>query len=421
VRANRISALIIALILAGAGTVFIKTLLPALQTSTDPNLREHRAVSPLMFAEQKESLLAESGLDGHHDVRVENHSDKLVTLGMEAKDCQCLHPQICSEAENSSLVWVTLDEAAKEFTMPPHGVGRLRLQWKGEKLGDHLFWVNLWVREGDYQGHQRLELPVYFFDAVRIRAEDDVKKTETDVGLLRAGEERVARLLCYSATRKQFTLTPSPSSDDPCFLYGEPKPLTAEELQALSAKSDWPILTGYRVSVTVREQVGHRQLDLGPFRQSVTWKTDIAADHKITSHVSGNVEGEVKLVAGDGNSVVDLGTISASAPKPVVFTLMANDPRLQLTLEEEKTLEFLSVELLDGQQGKPADGGKSWRVRVVYKTDSLFRGKFPDRNRPGYEFAAQCAIAFVISHVGQPVKQPARRLRVPVRGTVPGI
>src|SRR5262249_33121283 len=124
-------------------------------------------------------------------------------------------------------------------------------------------------------------------------------------------------------------------------------------------------------------------------------------------------QGEVKLA--DGTPYVDMGTIKVASPMPVTFTLESEDPQLELSLADDQLLDFLGVELLDSKNDQNAAGRKTWRIRVQFKTDSLFRGTFPDPERPGYDSDASCTIAFVLSRKGQ----PWRRLLVPVRGTVP--
>jgi hypothetical protein len=312
------------------------------------------------------------------------------------------------------LTWETLEQDGKGVSIPPHAGGLVRLKWKGDKPGDQLFWANLWVDEGAKTEYERFQVFIHFVEAIRIAPEGAPGKAQTYIGRLYTGEERTARFLCTSDTRAKFTLTPAPPKEHPCFTYGTPEPLSKEELKSLSDASGKPILAGYRVTVTVHEHVGKTHLDMGPFRRKVAWKTDLAPDHEISSHIDGVVRGEVRLVTAEGEPYLDLGTFSAN---PLDFVLEGDEPQLQLTWDEAQTLDFLKVELLDGKDGQPAGSGKSWRVRAVFKTDSIFRGRFPDPDRPGYDNEA-CVIAFLVSRPGQETKS-ARRLFIPVRGNVP--
>jgi hypothetical protein len=90
-------------------------------------------------------------------------------------------------------------------------------------------------------------------------------------------------------------------------------------------------------------------------------------------------------------------------------------------VDEEATLSFLRVELLDGQEGKATGSGKTWRVRLRFRTDSLFRGDFPNPGRQDYNAAVLCCVVFRVSEAESGAvadSLTARRLLVPVRGTV---
>jgi hypothetical protein len=296
-------------------------------------------------------------------------------------------------------------------------VGLLRVKWKTPTVGEHIFWADLLVQNGQEQGKQRLSVPVHFVEPVRIRAEDEPNRTELNVGPLNAGEERTAHFLCFSLTRAEFTITPASPGDDSCLNYGSPQALSPEELRALSDKLRCTVRSGYRVAVQVREQAGDVRLDLGPFRRPVTWASNVFAGHEVATHISGTVLGEVVLAGSPSKSFIDLGTISPTSPKPLTFTLESHDPKAQLSLDEEKTLNFLEVELLDGKEGKAGTRGKSWQIRVQFRPDSLFRGPIPNADRSGYDTAITCSLVFFVSRPGSENQRP-RRLFVPVQGTV---
>jgi hypothetical protein len=163
------------------------------------------------------------------------------------------------------------------------------------------------------------------------------------------------------------------------------------------------------------------QLDLGPFRRQVSWTTDVAPGHAVHGTVSGSVLGEVKLVNAAGKEFVDLGKVAPNDPAPVTFALESNDSSLQLSIDEQSTLHFLAAELLDGKEGRPIQGGRSWRVRVRYRSDSDFRGPFPQRERQAYDSDVACSVVFHLSRQSTPEganNQPFRRLFVPVHGVV---
>jgi hypothetical protein len=389
-------------------------------------------VALLAVEENKEPVKVESGIEGHRDLPFRNRVDRPVSIRLEATDCDCakvligVAPESCHEldaaelrkrATDSALAWQAVEKGGESFTLPPRAVGLLRMKWKTKGEGDHLFWASFWVEDGQSRGHQRVEVPTHFIEPVRVRVDGQFEKREIDVGTLKAGEERTVPFLCCSPTRDKFTLTSAPPRDDPFVTYGKPQPLTPEELQTLAEKTGAAVRAGYRVSVTVREKADDSRLDMGPFRRRIDWTTDIFPGHEVSTYVNGTVQGEVTLADSKGRTFIDLGTASAEALKPVTFTLESRDPQLRLAVDEEKTLDFLTVELLDGKEGKAAKAGKTWRVRIAFRTDSLFRGKFPNPDRRGYDSPGVCSAVFVVSRQGS-AASPVRRLFVPVRGNV---
>jgi hypothetical protein len=396
------------------------------------NPQPQRPGPSLAIEETNDPIKTEAGIEGRRDLRFENPADRPVTARLTWKDCDCSQVLACvapaawgdpdaaelrKRAADPALAWQKLEQGGGGLTVPVGGVGLLRLTVKTEKVGDHIFGVELGVDDGEGRGRQRLQVYVHTDPSVRVGTEDDPGRPETDVGRLSAGDERTARFLCYSTTRDRFQLTPAPPAGDPCIRYGTPRPLTAEELRALSAKAGTAVRAGYRVAVTVRERADQARLDIGPFRRKVVWKTDVYPGHEVSAHVSGTVRGEVALAAPEDKAFIDLGTVSAPHPKPVTFTLESRDPQLQLAVDEKGTLDFLQVDLLDGKDGTATAGGKSWQVRVVFRAGAPFMGQFPHPDRAEYDSPAACCIAFLLSRPGSD-GAPARRLLVPVRGTV---
>ena len=432
--AKRVLILLVTLLVLGAGVACAIAVLRARRPSA--NSIGHVAVPTLRIEENTDPVKAESEVEGRRDLRFENRADKPVTARLLATDCECAHiligiapetwhelstEELHKRADDPALAWHTLQPLGKELMLPPRSQGLLRMTWKTKSVGDHVFWADLLLAEADERGRRRIEVPVQLIEAVRLGPEDNPSGKEIDVGRFDSGEERTARFLGYSLTCDKFTLAPAPAVDDPCLVYGSPQPLSREELRTLSEKIGTSVRSGYRLAVTVREREGDRRLDIGPFHRRVVWKGDAFPDHRVGCHINGTVRGEVSLASPEDKSFVDLGLIAPAAPQPVEFTLHSRDPRMRLAVDEERSLSFLRAELLDGEDGKTVKDGKTWRVRVVFRTDSLFRGVFPNAERPGFDSSAVCSIVFRISHAGTagaPAEQSERRLLIPVRGTV---
>jgi hypothetical protein len=420
---------VIALVLAalGGGAAVVAVGLPRWRHPAEPAARE----SPLLVEENKDRVRTESGIEGQRDLWYRNRTDKPVSIRLAQKDCDCAHVLVCvapeswkeqdaeglhRKAADPALAWHALEEGGEGITVPPGAAGLVRMTWKATVVGKHDFWVHLRLEHGEETGRQRLEVPVHFVEPVTVWAEDNLSSREADVGPLKAGEERTARLLCCSATRDRFTLTPVPTGD-PLVGLGSPQPLTPEELRSLSGQAGTAVRVGYRVAVTVRERADDARLDIGPFRRQVALRTDVFPGHEVRTYVTGTVRGEVWLASARDKDYVDLGSISTDAPKPVEFTVAGHDPGLELTVDAKKTLDFLRAELLDGKEGKTAGDGRQWRVRVLFRKDSLFRGEFPRPLQPRYDSAVACSVVFLVGGRG-PAGAPVRRLYVPVRGTV---
>ena len=75
------------------------------------------------------------------------------------------------------------------------------------------------------------------------------------VGTLLAGDVKTINLLCWSFTRPAFTVKPEPP-DDPCLTCGEPQKLSEDDCKKVTDTNaiPSPILSAYRVPVTVRER-----------------------------------------------------------------------------------------------------------------------------------------------------------------------
>jgi hypothetical protein len=419
---KRAVVFLLVLLILGSGVGFVTVVLPAWRGSA----------SPLQIEEQKDAAAAESGVKGHRDLRFRNQTNKPLKLHLERSDCECAHLQVCvtpdewkeldsqaflKHATEPTLAWQTLERSGQPFLIPPRSHGLIRVAWRAFKVGASSIGIDLRVDDGQKEIPQHLETRVNVAEPVLLRSEGDPNATEIDIGRLQPGEERTARFLCYSITRDEFTLTPAPPENDPCIRYGSPEPLTSEELRTLSQKASAQVRAGYRVKITVREQADDHRLDLGPFHRRIVYKTDVYEDLRLNAYVNGTVMGEITLADSEGKDSIDFDTITPSDPKPVTFTLDSRDPQIQLSVDEERTIPFLKIELLDGKEGKPAEKGKRWQVRALFRKDALFRGEFPNPTRPGYDSADSCSLVFLLSRPGQsPSKE--RRLFVPVRGKV---
>jgi hypothetical protein len=388
--------------------------------------------SPLEIVTDQGGLRYEEAYTaGHHSFRYRNTRNESVNVGINWKNCKCAGVEMCvapaewqslddadlaKRVEDKSLQWEELQKDGSGFTIPPHGVGWIRLSWKSDKgPGDQQFSADVWLYDQESGLGHTLTVPVSFVEPVRVRAEDNADIPDAYAGRMNAGEHGEAHFLLFSSTRNKFTLEPDPPKKDPLTTYGEPVPLTAKELKDFGLAHARTYLSGYRVAVTVHERAGDAQLDIGPFRRPVVWKSD-ASKVPIEAHVQGIVLGEVVVASGEKNDPrVQMGAINPRRPAPLEFVLESDNPTVELTLDKDRTADFLKVETPDGTAGKLVGATtKSWTVTITFDPQSEFRGRFPDRERPGYE---STGVVFKITHAGAK-KEQERRIKVLVSGQV---
>jgi len=390
--------------------------------------------SPLEMMKAVEPRFEEAYTAGHHPFRFRSLVDKPTKVGVNWKNCKCASVEICvapdewkalSEAEfakkadDPSLQWTPLERDGQGFDIPGRSTGWVRVGWKADKNGDERFKADLWIYEFDSGIGFPLEVAVSFVEAVRVRWLDDPDKIDPYVGRIGPGEQKDAQLVVWSSTRESFTLESDPPRSDPNFSYGEPpRKLKAEELDNLSQRFHRKALSGYQVTVTVREKVGEQQLDIGPFRREVRWKSDAVKD-PIRAHVQGIVLGEVRTyVEGNpGEPRLEMGVIDPNRPRVHKLQLETDNPNVELA-HDDSSCDFLKVDVLDkaGKVENLDDGSvrKTWNVNVSLRPGAGFRGPFPDKEKPGYELTA---VVFRITHAGVANERP-RYVKVLARGQV---
>jgi hypothetical protein len=116
------------------------------------------------------------------------------------------------------------------------------------------------------------------------------------------------------------------------------------------------------VVVTVREQVGDRQHDLGPFRTTVTLKSDVVAELGLT--IGGMVKGDVTILAGEKDTEKDrisLGAFPRSTGVTKMVTVEAG-PTMNVVLDSYPS--FMKAELTEDKVGTPGQR-KTWSLTIT--------------------------------------------------------
>jgi hypothetical protein len=392
--------------------------------------------SPIDFPYRPKPRYEESYTAGHQAFPFKSISDTATIVGVSSKNCKCSSVEICIEPEgwksleadeliskgdNPTLNWVTLEKDGEGFSIPARADGWVRIGWNDDKTGHERFSAELWAFDPSSGVRFTLDVAVNFIDAVKIGRAGQLDESDANVGKLGPGEHREVEFLIWSCIREKLTIEAVLRREDPCVIVSAAKPLGGKELELLPKQQERKALCGYRVQITVTERNGENQLDIGPFRRRIAWKTD-ASIQPLRASVYGRVLGEVSAyVAGKGDERrLEMGRIDPD--NPVVHSIFIESENLDVELApDEKKCDFLKVELQEGAKGKVvrlSDGTtrRTWTVDVSFRPDSGFRGLFPDKDRPGYGME-ECVVAFKILNIGVTSERP-RRVRVPVSGQV---
>lgn len=364
--------------------------------------------------------------EDYKSVWFQNDNDEPVRFGVIRVSCKCSSVRMClapeelkslsleertERGDDPNLPWEKVDDTVG-VEVPARAGGWIRVGWNGKKPGREGFQAQFWMQRPENGFGGEVTAWVHVVEPVRIRAEADKEKPEANVQQLGPGESRRVYFLCWSNTRDKFSLTPDPATH-PCLVYGKPEKLDAKALKELEKVEDGEkVRCAYRIPVTVHEQLDEkRHLDLGPFRRRVQWHTDVSPDHPVSGFVQGLVEGEVKFFAPESRFYVDLGTVRPDQGIETTFELQSENPEVQLVVDPKQTVDFLDVRLEEVGSGSP----KTWKATVRIKPDALFRGTFPDTERPGYQSTR--VVLTIVKNSDKPGAEP-RRISIPVKGTI---
>jgi hypothetical protein len=322
-----------------------------------------------------------------------NDNPEPVKVWLHSKSCKCTHVDGCvlpgdwkalsaeekeKRAESTNLSWQTLDrDEGPAFEVPANAPLGIRLNWKGQNLGQQLLKAELKTQQKGIDGAAiNLEVPLIFVQAVRISPEENTKDaadaTEVSVGTLLTGDVKTTKLLFWSSTRNQFSLT-GVAPEHPCVSFAQPEPLSKEECDTIGKRDGHPILAAYRVTVTIREsnEAGKR-LDLGPFRKGIVMNSDEGIE-PLRAVVTGMVRGEITVGSFEDRDRIDFKSFEAGQEKTREITLTTD--RTGLDLEIEKVPDFLDAKL-EPEELPAGTTGKSWRLRVTVLPNTIV-GEFP--------------------------------------------
>jgi hypothetical protein len=153
-----------------------------------------------------------------------------------------------------------------------------------------------------------------------------------DLGELTAGSAVQHEIIVWSVTREH--LHPIPmlmasrgrNDNEPCAAFSEPTPLSPAELAELPRRLG-PDFTkvkpkgAARFRLTLHERKGQHQLDVGPLNRQLIVKFDTGSEpplSEVRANVTALVRGDVRVLSGDENGRIQLGSFRYDRGKTVL-------------------------------------------------------------------------------------------------------
>jgi hypothetical protein len=367
---------------------------------------------------------------GHYDFAFENPTQVPAELGLIKPSCDCASVQVALLSDSEWSTWQEIqrkrrpaelpeDAATRDFSWqglqsndkvgvvaPGGSRGLVRVTWKSRKSeGQSLrLSVDLWAQpQGQFRQRKGLRLET----RSKLVGPALFTSPSLPVGALAPGGIAKKDIFFWSATRKKLKF--EILNNNPLIVW-QVVPLDVDECLALQRalrtkqddqeadpstqreRSRFGILPGYsydtrvrcafHVTVNVYEQKDGRQLDQGPFHETLSLRVD---DQLLggAPGVFGRVHGEVEIRGADSQGQVDLGSFSEKAgvkrsiflwtePK-TTLSVATHHPGLRVGLAENakdstpfKKSWQLKIEILPGTQTGPLPNDSA----VVLRTHS---------------------------------------------------
>jgi hypothetical protein len=389
-----------------------------------------------------ESLEVEKGTKGHYDFLVANTTDKPVSLILQKQySCVCAslriefglvpddgraklaaeHPSSFEpnptrplpfgpqlEPYLAGVQWTMLTTdrngaPSDPVTIPAaDAVGPryvvIRFEWEATAIKSTLMKGDFVARQGPAADYVSFEVPLTVCLPV-------VATTDTlEIGDLNPGDTRHESLVIWSPTRDHFEASAQLATDDPCIQVSPPRPLSAKELEALpgqlrdrgATKGITRTRSAYEISVTVHEQLGEAQLELGPLNRRMVVNGE--SDSEFAVRISGMVRGPINVGEEKDRDRIDLQMFRADHRAEKMVTITSLIPGLTLSIDHIQPAS-IQAEL------KPSTAGASarWKLIIVVPPNTQ-AGPLP----------SDSAIYLKMN------TNPPRRVRIPITGNASG-
>lgn len=377
-------------------------------------------------------MIQEMGKPGHLEFWFENKNEVTVTVGLHRKNCVCTDvsiglapegwtkppaPEGAAGAEAvhnppppaEGVVWRKVEDEVSHpnaggVDVPPGRGGWARLTWKGDRTGSQMLESELWTQTPERGTAHKLAVGVHFVEPLYIHPQSRELLLDT----LNAGDKpKQGSFLVLSATRNAFELQAESEAEQqarhPFVRVAAPERLAGDTLEQVRNRMALPVLSGYRVTVTVSERAPDgRQIDVGPYRAVVRLKSD-ATETPVEVTVAGQAVGEVTVISeGDTRDRIRLETFPARIGITRKATL-EGPPTMKLAVDTVP--DFMKVDLKEETAAAP--GRRAWSLTVTIAPNAV-TGPFPRND----DLLLRDTAIYLKTQ-----SDPPRRIRIPVSGT----
>lgn len=383
------------------------------------------------YTGENSPVVSEYGSMAHHDFWFENANDEAVRVGLVKKGCTCSDARVFIAPADWSreLAAVALQRVGGRFgllsrmvrlgsipalanpgplrpltegeegaTVPPRGVGFVRLRWEGRATSPRaqILSAKLWMQSAASGPAVDLQVGAGLLDPIQL------DRTSLSVGLLAPGDSATGVVRCWSATRTDFGLDIRfPGAP---FVACVKEPLRDEDYRVLREQYKITVVSGYRITVTVRERTedGKRRSDEGPFKHTITLLPALSGTRPVEPlavTLNGNVRGDISVTGAENG--IHLAPFAVRAGTRYTARLTTDRAGLGLTLDRHPP--FIKVRL---KKLATAEAGGKWELQLAIEPNTV-SGTFPRTDRKDYR---DTAIYLKIEG------QEGRRMRIPVSG-----
>lgn len=352
----------------------------------------------LLLSDDPKITLVEYLSHNHKDFWFHNPQTQPVMISTKFRSCKCSDLMLgtvgLSDAEWDALLnyptltgWCKLAQSVQFQPLPDKAKDRqsipalpgrpylLRLKWHANKppneAESEALRVEVWaeIPDGAVNYYERRV-------SFSVRPVVEFYPLKIDVGDILGGGSRTVDFFVWSETRNRMRIKPRVIAlgegfpEEPCAEVSAPVELAPKQLLEILTPIEkgfglMSVQCAYRISVTLNERRGDKQLEMGPLDRRISLILDTDPDEakadEVRIPVTGLVKGEVRLLNGDDQDRIKMGAYKYERGKKTVAVLGATAVNVELESDAKTTSPKLKAKLLDPEI---VDGRKQWKLEV---------------------------------------------------------